>query len=203
MLLPTLGGSGTLFNLKPDGSGRGVGHSRKGVGVCVCVHACVCVRVCENSFSTSSLWRWMCLREFHKSLRWSRKWLPGFGMLFSGHCRHCWILCCCFIHPPKPSSSSFLHFVFFQVLLYKALLTFTVWFWTLIIHKEIEMMKYIFIIILWLLVVEVIDSLRDLFGWYGSTQPQRMFLLFNISKDLDICVSDYPILSLNIYFSFF
>ena len=33
------------------------------------------------------------LLEFHKSLRWSRKWLPGFGMLFSGHCRHCWILC--------------------------------------------------------------------------------------------------------------
>lgn len=43
------------------------------------------------------------LLEFHKSLRRSRKWLPGFGMLFPGRCRHSWILC--FLpHPPPPPS---------------------------------------------------------------------------------------------------
>ena len=41
------------------------------------------------------------LLEFHKSLRRSRKWLPGFGMLFPGRCRHSWILC--FLPHPQPS----------------------------------------------------------------------------------------------------
>lgn len=39
------------------------------------------------------------LPEFHKSLRRSRKWLLGFGMSLSGHCRHRWILC----GLPRPS----------------------------------------------------------------------------------------------------
>lgn len=43
------------------------------------------------------------LLEFHKSLRCGRKWLPGFGMLLSGHCRHRWILCG-LLHPPLLST---------------------------------------------------------------------------------------------------
>lgn len=34
------------------------------------------------------------LLEFHKSLQWSRKWLPGIGMLLSGGCCHWRNLCC-------------------------------------------------------------------------------------------------------------
>lgn len=44
------------------------------------------------------------LLEFHKSLRCSRKWLLGFGMLFPGHCRHCWSLFCLLNPPPLPDS---------------------------------------------------------------------------------------------------
>lgn len=47
------------------------------------------------------------LLEFHKSLWRSRKWLPGFGMLFSGRCRHCWNLCSPLRPPPPLSLSTF------------------------------------------------------------------------------------------------
>lgn len=83
-----------LFRLMLDSSGRR-GRALRGKWEGICERG----RVVYGVFLSLLLVTLAMLLEFHKSLRCSRKWLPGFGMLLSGHCRHRWILCG-LLHPP-------------------------------------------------------------------------------------------------------
>lgn len=94
-----------LFRLMLDSSGRW-GRALRGKWEGIWERG----RVVYGVFLSLLLVTLAMLLEFHKSLRCSRKWLPGFGMLLSGHCRHRWILCG-LLHPPptlNPPSFPFL-----------------------------------------------------------------------------------------------
>lgn len=139
-----------LFRLTLDSSGRW-GRAQRGKWEGIWERG----RVVYGVFLSLLLVTSAMLLEFHKSLRCSRKWLPGFGMLLSGHCRHRWILCG-LLHPPPTLNPPFLSLFFSLVILF--------WVLPLLIYFLKKSFLSPFYLQFWLLCLHV-DSIFYLSQW--------------------------------------